>query len=59
MKAYGSRGNWDLEHGGVPTKIGQLTSKTRHQMRRNFHKRGRIDAKDEIKLQLKDLYREN
>lgn len=48
MKAYGSRGKWDIEDYGEPSRIRKMKSKNRRELRRMFHKRGRRDAKKEI-----------
>jgi len=54
MKAYGSKGNWDTEDFGEPSRIRKMTGKNRHYLRRCFHKQGRNQGKQDIRKQLND-----
>lgn len=55
MQPYGDRGYWETEDYGVPTRIGDLRSKNRKELRRLLHKQARNDAKKEIRNEQKDL----
>lgn len=56
MKAYGDRGFWQSEDYGVPTRIAELKSRTRTELRRKLHKQGRNDGKRDILRELKEYY---